>query len=1110
MHEKPAFWIAFVALSVAAALFTLTYFSTAFPLVSIDVRMTRDDALKTARGLAEQRGWPPGGFDQAAEFSGDQQTQNFIELEGGGKQELGRILKDKIFSLYVWRVRHFKEGDAHETLLRFTPEGEPYGFRVRLPDQEAGPSIATDAAKQLAETSARQDWHIDLSRYRLAESSKEVLPGGRTDHTFVYEREDERLGEGRYRLRLIVGGDKLTELTHFVQIPEAFSRRYEEMRSANTAISVVSSLGFGVYLLGCCGIGLFFMMRQHWVLWRQAAFWGVLLGVLIGLDQLNSWSLAWMSYDTAVPASGFAVRQIASALAAAGGLAILLTISFMAAETLSRRAFPHHIQLWKVWSIPVTASKAVLVQTVSGYLLVSIFFAYEIVLYFFAQGKLGWWTPSDTLVNPNLFANYVPSLSAIAMAAQAGFWEESLFRAAPLAAAALIGDRFGKRRAFLIGAIVLQALIFASGHAGYANQPAYARVVELIIPSFAFAGLYLAFGLLPGIVLHYAYDATWMSLPLFISSTGRARIEQLIVIIAVLVPLWAVFRGRLRVGQWIETPAEALNGSWKPPEVVEPLPEETPVREVAAMNPRVLRVLPIAGLIGLIIFAATTNFRTDAPPISITRGEAEQKAQQALAGRGIQLDSSWTVMGRVNGQPDQQHRFVWQRAGRERYAALLGTYLFPPHWAIRFARFEGDVVERAEEYHASVDGAGKVFRVSHDLPEARPGKSLTVDEARMIARSALTANFDLPLEKVKEVSAVAAKRPARGDWTFVFADTRDYGLPEGEPRISVEIAGDEVADAARYVYVPEEWARRERGERNLPTIFTVTCTIAIVCIMAAASIIAIVRWSRKRPFSPRMFFAFSALTFLLSASNLLNNWPVIKSQLSTAQPLALQAVVIISVSLLVGVFSALALGLVAGVVAGTKDASSGFTFGRTILMGVALGAALAGVNALARSATPVVAPSWGNLAPASTLVPIFAAALTPVSQFITQTLLLFVVLRAAAHKPRWWPLLIVFGLILAGSSAIETISSWLIAGLGVGLGLSIAFRLVFRHIPAMIVLTTAVLGILATLRDGAQQAYPGALPGSIAGIVLICLAAWAWFRAVVPAPGRDSIGINAG
>jgi membrane protease YdiL (CAAX protease family) len=117
-----------------------------------------------------------------------------------------------------------------------------------------------------------------------------------------------------------------------------------------------------------------------------------------------------------------------------------------------------------------------------------------------------------------MFANYLPSLSALAQALQAGFWEECLFRAIPLATAAIIGERLGKRRAFIAAAMILQALVFAAGHAGYANQPAYARVVELIIPSFAFGTLYLLFGLLPGIVLHFAYDTVWMALPLFVSS----------------------------------------------------------------------------------------------------------------------------------------------------------------------------------------------------------------------------------------------------------------------------------------------------------------------------------------------------------------------------------------------------------------------------------------------------------------------------------------------------------------------------------------------------------------------------------------------------------------
>src|SRR2546428_1510955 len=304
-------WTLFVVLSAGAAIFTLRNFSTAFPLVSIELKVDRADALRSARTIAQRNAWPPVGFDQAAEFGGEQEVQNFIELEGGGKQELGRILKEKIYALYTWRVRHFKQGDAHEALIRFTPDGMPYGFYVKLPDQEPGDTKPVNEAQQIAETAAQGDWNIDFARYRLVEASKDVKPGGRTDHAFVYERQDERLGEGRYRLRLVVGGGKLTELRHFVQVPEAFTRRYEQLRSANDAIGAFSQVvTFGLYILGFCGVGLFFMIRHRWVLGRQPLLWGLFIAFMLGLQQLNSWPLFWVGYDTALPASGFAIRQL--------------------------------------------------------------------------------------------------------------------------------------------------------------------------------------------------------------------------------------------------------------------------------------------------------------------------------------------------------------------------------------------------------------------------------------------------------------------------------------------------------------------------------------------------------------------------------------------------------------------------------------------------------------------------------------------------------------------------------------------------------------------------------------------------------------------------------
>jgi hypothetical protein len=345
-----------------------------------------------------------------------------------------------------------------------------------------------------------------------------------------------------------VGGGALTELTHFVKIPEAFSRRYEEMRSANNAISVASMVSLVLlYLMGGCGIGLFFLLRQHWVLWRMPVFWGLFISFLQLLAGFNQWPSCWMEYDTALSTQAFALRQALMIVASSLGMGLVLIISFMAAESLSRRAFPHHIQQWRLWSLPVASSKEVLGRTVAGYLLLGLFFAYDILLYFVTSHWAHWWVPSDILVEPNILAAYFPWLSSIALSAQAGFWEESLFRAVPIACAALLGARFGRRNWWIAGAMMVQALVFGAGHAGYANQPAYARVVELIIPALSFGGIYLAFGLLPAIVLHFAFDVTWFALPLFVSKAPGIWGDRAMVILLALVPLWVVQIGRAHV-----------------------------------------------------------------------------------------------------------------------------------------------------------------------------------------------------------------------------------------------------------------------------------------------------------------------------------------------------------------------------------------------------------------------------------------------------------------------------------------------------------------------------------------------------------------------------------
>ncbi|MFQ5864958.1 MAG: CPBP family intramembrane glutamic endopeptidase [bacterium] len=1102
MFRKPVFWIVITLISIASVIFTFKYFSRAFPIVNLDLQMDRQQALQSAQDLAQKYDWGPEGFRQAASFALESEVQNFVELEAGGTDAFNKLLKEGLYSPYTWRVRHFKAGETNETLIRFTPQGQPYGFVETLPEDEPGASLTADSARVIAERGAANDWQVDLAAYELAEKSQELHPGGRTDHTFVYERPNVQIGEGRYRMRLVVGGDRLTELTHFIKIPEAFSRRFEELRSANNTIASTAIIAVGVlYVLGGCIIGLFFLLRQRWVVWRKALFWGIFIALLVALAGINQLPLAWMDYDTALSTQGFLLQQIFQLLATFIFLSALMALSFIAAESLSRKAFPHHIQHWRLWSSEAASSPSILGRTMSGYLLVAVFLAYDVALYFFATRVLGWWTPSEALFQPDVLATYFPWLTSIAISAQAGFWEECLFRAVPIAGAALIGQRFGGRRAWIIAAFIIQALIFGAAHANYPNQPAYARLVELIIPSLGFGALYYYFGLLPAIILHYAVDVVYIALPLFVSSAPGIWVDQTLVVLLMFVPLWVIIRGRLKTKRWGELTEEYYNCSWSPPAKVEPEPVVTKIEEKAVLSTTTSRLLMVGGVLGLIIWLFASNFQNQAPPLTIGRKHVKELARKTLTERGIELPETWQILSSVQAEPGQQDRFVWQIGDKENYENLMGHYLSPPQWNIRFVQFTGDVAERAEEYQVFIANDGEIIRIRHQLPEARPGLRLSEDEARVIAHSVLTEKYQLNPSELKEVSAVASKLPNRRDWVFTFADTLNYPLSEGEARISVEIAGDEVVDAYQFVHVPEEWARQERNDRNLTNTIQAFCVVLVVVMILAGIIGAIVSWSRKK-FSVAVFLSFFALLFGLRIIALINNWPSTLAQFSTAEPLSNQTFTAIAFSVLGSLFLAGGFALIVGFIQIWKSEQSPVQSSKAVLLGLSLGTLIVGILSLIAKFAPSLAPNWANYSAASTYLPFLGAGMAPIEQYILRTTSFLFIFVAVDRFTKSWSqrqglfsiVLISSGLILTGVTGVTDVPYWLLSGFISGAIMLLAYQFVLRFHLVLIPLAVGTFAMLSVIKQGVLKAYPDAIPGAFLAIIFIGLISFCWFR----------------
>ena len=916
--RKPAFWIVFAIISALSAAFAWRFFPAALPLINLDVKMTRGQALAEAAGIADRLDLAPPAAQRAALFAHDGATQNFVELEAGGKPAFAAMIEGRLYSPYWWEVRLFKPGETDEARVRFRPDGTPYGFTHKVAEAEPGAALDATAARSIAEQRAHADWAIDFAPYKLLEQSQVRLPNGRIDHSFVYEREHEQLGDSRYRLRLGVAGDRLVEVTHSVHVPEAFQRRFQEMRFANNAIAQVAGMSAGaLYGIGGCVLGVLWLLRKRALIWRPALVAGAIVAGVNALALIANASQAWFGFDTAQPVWVFWGQQFALAVLILIGGSLALGLVFMAAESLSRRAFPLHPQMWRLWSRAAAPSAAVLGRTAGGYLAVPIELALIAAFYFVTNRYFGWWQPSETLTDPNILGSTLPALAPIGMALQAGFMEECLFRAVPLSIAALLGAHFGQRKLFIGIALVLQAIVFGAAHANYPGFPAYSRLVELVGPAFVWGLIFIRFGLLPTVILHAVFDLVLMSIPVFLVEGPGSAVNQSLVIAAALVPLAIVLLRRARAGTWLALPDTLRNNAWQPVAALPGAQSRQDRAAAGAWTARVQRSLPLLGIAGVLAIVVGGRLQRDTPPLAIGRGQAEAAADTALAQRDVKLGGDWKRFAVTRQVADdaaaaQWHKFVWREAGRDTYEKLIGNWLAPPLWDVRYARFDsGDVADRAEEWRVTVAGDGKVRQVRHQLPEKRPGARLSREEARTLAQQEIRQRFGLDPAALRETSAEEQERPARADWQFTYTDPRVEVGKGGEARLIVAIAGDQIAGSGRYVFVPEEWQRAERLRAGRLSLAKNAVTLALAVAALAAIIATIIAWSRGH-FDKRAFWLALGIVGIATLLNGINSWPTFAMQLKTAEPLAPQ------IALIAGgiAFSLVPLMLLASLLAG--------------------------------------------------------------------------------------------------------------------------------------------------------------------------------------------------
>lgn len=1105
--RSPFFWIGLLVISVASVVFLWFNFEKANPIVNISVEMNRDEALQKAAQLAKEFKLGPEDFREAASFKNDTRFQNYTELEGGGLETFNQTIDDNIYQSYQWKVRHFKEKEVNEVTFSFAPSGEFYGFTEKLAEDIPGAALDADSALQIA-TAGAEKWKVDMASYHLVEKSLDQKTGGRIDHKFVYERDDVKVNESKFRIAIQVSGDKVTSIRHFVKIPDDFDRRYAEMRSANDLIATIGqSILFLLYGLIGVGLGIFFLLKRRFILWKKALYWAIGIGLGVGLlDVLNAMPMLWFDYDTSEAAGSFMGQQLLYGLLNTLLMGGIVFISALAGEGLTRFLYPEKIQFWKLWGPQAGGSKQVLGQTAGAYLFVPVFLALDVLYYLVTTHYLGWWNPAGTLSDPDILAQNLPWFSSIAISTQAGFWEEIICRAVPLAGVYLLVRNLKTKNLWMILTLFAQTIIFGSLHANYPQSPSYARVLEMVIPFLIFGLIYLRFGLLPVIIAHFAVDVFWISLPLWVANAPGIWFDRVVIILLLFVPLWIVLYWRMKNKKWEEVPDEALNGSWKP--AVKEGAEEEKVSVQEEVNEQSqsdskflsLKWLIPAAVVGLVLWGFFTfTDKNQSPDVETYRTEAIAKAKATLAGQFNFDPAGWTVLTDLANSPTMAHKFVWREFESD-YANLQGTFLNPPSWIIRFVKLDAPVEDRAEEYLARVGVDGTVLSYRHNWPEKRESESLSQDTALLMAKTALQ-NFGVAnIDGLKLVNIKPSKLDARTDWSIEFADTVNYQLEEGQGRYNVSIAGNEVNGLKKYVFVPENWERDYDKSNSSLHIFTLISNLFLYAIIIFGVVMGFINWSRKR-FSSRMFWMFVVTFFVLSALNILNSWNTVTANYYTGLPFSN----FITMTLIGGLIGIIFLSMGVGVIGGfsCEMARRDSNTAQPVLKAVLLGILLTGIQTLKVGWVEQLAPHWLSIGNINDQFSVFGFTFDQMQRFVFNpafAMILFYLIGIFTNsytRRRALGITFIFvaGFLASGVGA-NSVSSWIGIGLASGLIFILLFMLLKNHLSWMPIIFVMSL-LLRQIESLWLNQFNGVIMGAILSLLVWGFAAYVWYRGII-------------
>ena len=829
---------------VLGLVFAQHYFFRAFPEASVDFKVSRAEAQRRAHSFVEGLGENLDGYQSTITFQVDDDAKTYLERELG-LQAANRLMSTEL-NIWFWDVRFFKPQQEEEYKVRVSPAGKVVAYRHKIKEDLGAKSLSREEALAAATEFLQSKLGDNLDSWNfLPEEANSVVRPNRLDWSFTWERRNFKAKDAPYRLEVGLQGDHIGGTQEFLQVPEAWTRAYQHLRSTNLFYNQIALIPYGFLIGAALWLGIS-LTRQGKTSWGAALKLGGLVALLFFLMQANDWNSIRAGYDTHQAYSSFVTMSLAKIILGALATGLMVTLVLPGGEPLYRSAQPARLRLYQALRLRGIRSKEFFCSSVVGISMAAAHMGFLVAFYIVAS-KHGAWAPQDLNYSDVVNTSF-PWIAGVAVGVMAATSEEFLFR---MFAVPFLEKMTGSR----ILAVILPAFSWSFLHSAYPQEPGYIRGIEVGLIGIVAGLVMLRWGIVATLIWHYTVDASLVGMLLIRSDNLYFKISGVVVGLAAVAPLaWSGISYLVRGS--FEPVDDLLNGAEpageisleRQPATAEAVPSS---RRYDALSAGTVGFLLLCVLLGGVL-AFTLKRETIGDYLRLTlNGRAAISRADALM-RTHQLDpNSFHRAAEFESAANPiTNEYLRRRLSIPQINQIYQQRIPGALWLVRYFRDS-----QPEEFAVVLKPDGSLHSFHHKLAEAAKGANLSKEEAQAIAENYLHEQKQIDLLDWKLVEANSEKRPKRTDHTLVWQqnvplDAKNAGNKDSADhayaRIEVQVLGDEPANYRTYIKIPEEFTRKQE-EQSLPrTLFTVG-KAAIYLALAVAVLIFYFQQLRSQP-----------------------------------------------------------------------------------------------------------------------------------------------------------------------------------------------------------------------------------------------------------------------